>query len=88
MLAKLIARILPLNILEKMYLEEGICIGEISSYVGIVGEPIGWKRMENRFKEIEQEYMRRGFKPIPQDAFINCGGYGIPISPELVRQKA
>lgn len=87
MLVKLISKILPLGLLEKMYLETGKCIGEISSYAGIVGEPIGYKRMEKRFKEVEQEYARRGFKPIPQDDFFNCGGYGIPIPPELIRQR-
>lgn len=88
MIVRLMLKTLPLNVLEKIYLGLGACVSEVSDIAGIVGEPVGFKRMEKRFKELEQEYAKRGFRPIPQDSFVSYRDYGIPIQPSLIRQRA
>lgn len=63
---------------KESYLDAGNLVGAAVSY-SYMGEPIGFKRMVRRWESWEREYVRRGYRTISLDEFIESGGYGKPL---------
>lgn len=63
---------------EKRYINTGNIFGDAVSYL-YMGECVGFERMLARWEKWETEYARRGYRTLPLDTFIDCGGYGVPL---------
>lgn len=81
-----IARLYPTGFLAKRYYKVGCTLGDMVSY-SYLGEPIGYSRWERKLKRLEAEYIRRGFKPIPFDDFVQAGGYGVSARHLLLQRS-
>lgn len=63
---------------EKRYIKAGEIFGDALSY-GFMGECSGFKRMLAKWEKWEAEYIKRGYRTLPIDDFIDYGGYGVPL---------
>ncbi|MDP3963343.1 MAG: hypothetical protein Q8Q39_02495 [bacterium] len=71
----LFTKILSDATIQKRYVRVGGAFGGAVSY-SYMGECVGFKRMLNRWARWEAEYIRRGYRAISLDDFIDYGGYG------------
>jgi len=81
----LLIRWLPTWMVSMLYLHNGARFGDAVSYL-FIGECSGLDTLLNRWDKWEQEYIRRGFRPISLDELIDIGGYGMS-SDGLLNQK-
>lgn len=61
------------------YVDAGSCFGDALSYI-YMGECDGFDGLLARFEKWETEYASRGYRTVKIDAFVEYGGYGIPIA--------
>ena len=57
------------------YFRAGLSFGEAVSYLTIAGPCSDYDKRELLFNQLEEEYVRMGYKKIPFDKFIEAGGY-------------
>lgn len=67
------------------YTDLGLTYGDALSY-SFMGECIGFKSLERKFKFWERRYVSLGYKPIEVDDWVTAGGYRGPehISDKLL----
>ncbi len=63
---------------ERRYVDAGSIFGAAVSYL-YMGECSGFKRLLSKWEKWENEYVRRGFRTLSIDAFIDRGGYGVAL---------
>jgi len=63
----------------RYYIDSGGQFGDAVSYVGSMGECIGFKRLLDQFEDWELEYADRGYRTVSLDRFVDLGGYGKSI---------
>ena len=61
-----------------IYKNRGIRFGDLASYANL-GVPMHYDKVRSRFKLWESEYVNRGYKAVPIESFISCGGFGVDI---------
>lgn len=65
---------------EKRYASSGAEFGCSASDVATMGECMGFENLLNDWAKWEQEYVKRGYKTVSVDDFIELGGYGRNIN--------
>lgn len=82
---KLLRNLMSDKSVEKKYVQTGSAFGDAVSYI-YMGECVGFESMLNSWADWEKEYVRRGYRTVSLDDFIELGGYGKNID-NLLRQK-
>ncbi|MEK9180000.1 MAG: hypothetical protein AAB897_01130 [Patescibacteria group bacterium] len=81
------ASLLSDKTLQKRYVHAGSIFGYAVSYI-YMGECVGFKKLLRRWTRWEKEYARRGYRTLPLDAFVDCGGRGTPLNGLGIRREA
>lgn len=69
----------------KKYIKAGNSFGDALSY-SFIGNIVGFDEMLERWAIWESIYANRGFRTIPIEDFIMCGGYGDPHKSLMVKR--
>jgi len=80
-----IKKLLRDSTVEKKYVKSGAIFGDVVSYLPM-GECIGFEKFLGKWESWEKEYVRRGYRTISLDRFIEFGGHGKPID-DIIGQK-
>ncbi len=61
------------------YVDIGGKFGDVVSFVGSMGECIGFEKLLGKFEDWEKEYADRGYRTLSIDTFVGYGGWGRSI---------
>jgi len=70
----------------RRYVRAGAVFGEAVSYI-YMGECVGFAKLLGQWEFWEQEVARRGFRTVSLDAFVQLGGYGVPLKAPLAKRR-
>lgn len=84
---RLLIKLLPDSLVEKIYMEAGRCYGNVVSYLPIAGVSVNMNSLFRKWEKWEKEYARRGFITVSLDRFVEFGGYDNPIDDIIGKRR-
>ena len=75
------------KIVINQYISAGLQWGDATSYLSIIGEAVGYDKMEKRLYFWERKYQELGYMCVDLDIWVSAGGYGRDYEPYLRVRK-